>query len=61
MIQKEVWPFLFLLGTLFLNWPFLDLFKAHLPYYIFIVWGLFILAIGLLISVSKKKKKDQDV
>ncbi|HMK66449.1 MAG TPA: LPXTG cell wall anchor domain-containing protein [Thermodesulfobacteriota bacterium] len=60
-MHKETWPFLFILGGLFLNWPFLDLFKAYLPYYIFTVWGLFILVMGLLISFSRKKKKDQDV
>jgi hypothetical protein len=60
-MHKEVWPFLFFLGFLFFNWPFIDLFKAYLPYYIFMVWGLFILVMGLLISFSQKKKKDQDV
>jgi|WetSurMetagenome_2_1015567.scaffolds.fasta_scaffold520694_2 hypothetical protein len=60
-MHKETWPFLFFLGVLFLNWPFLDLFKENLPYYIFTVWALFILVVGLLITFSKKKKKDRDV
>jgi LPXTG-motif cell wall-anchored protein len=60
-MHKETWPFLFLLGVLFFNWPFIDLFKPNLPYYIFTAWGLFILVVGLLITFSKKKKKDQDV
>lgn len=60
-MHKETWPFLFFLGVFLFNWPFLDLFRAFMPYYIFVVWGLFILAIGLLINYSNRKKKDFDV
>jgi hypothetical protein len=61
MIGNEIWPFLFFLGLLFLNWPFLDLFKPYLPYYLFVVWGLFILIVGLLISRVTGKKRGDDV
>ena len=61
MIGNEIWPFLFFLGLLFLNWPFLDLFKPYLPYYLFFVWGLFILIVGLLISHVAGKKRRDDV
>lgn len=60
-MHKETWPFLFLFGVFLFNWPFLDLFRAFMPYYIFVVWGLFILAIGLLINYSNRKKRDFDV
>jgi hypothetical protein len=60
-IDKEIWPFLFFLGLLFFNWPFLDLFKSYFPYYFFVVWGLFILTVGLLISRVTKKKRRDDV
>ncbi len=60
MNNRELWIFLFLLGTLLLNWPFLDIFGLSLPYYLFGFWGLFILAVGFFISrdrdASQKKK-----
>ena len=43
MNNREVWVFLFLLGLLLFNWPFLDIFSLSLPYYLFGLWGLFIL------------------
>ena len=61
MRNNEIWPFLFILGLLFLNWPFLELFKAYLPYYFFVVWGLFILIVGLLVNRVTGKKRGDDV
>ena len=61
MRNNEIWPFIFILGLIFLNCPFLDLFKAYLPYYFFVVWGLFILIVGLLISRVTGKKRGDDV
>ncbi|MDA8169531.1 MAG: hypothetical protein M0Z59_07520 [Nitrospiraceae bacterium] len=56
MENREFWPFLFFLGLLFFNWPFMSIFKDVLPYYVFIVWGLFIIIIGLSIRLRKRKK-----
>jgi len=53
--NKELWPFLFILGTLLLNWPFLDIFNLSLPYYLFGVWGLFIIVMGFFISKTNKQ------
>ena len=55
MNNKELWPFLFILGTLLLNWPFLDIFNLSLPYYLFGVWGLFIIVMGFFISKTNKQ------
>ncbi len=61
MDNRELWAFLFILGTILLNWPFLDIFSLSLPYYLFGVWGLFIIAVGLFIpkisKTGKQKKK----
>jgi hypothetical protein len=54
MGNKELWSFLFLLGTLLFNWPFLDIFSLSLPYYLFGVWGLFIIVVSLSIAHSKR-------
>jgi hypothetical protein len=59
MVGREIWAFLFLLGILLFNWPSLEIFSAFLPYYLFVAWGVFILALGLFISsLEKKGKKD---
>jgi hypothetical protein len=44
------------MGMLLLNWPFLDIFSLFLPYYLFGVWGLFIIVIGFSISKTSKQK-----
>ena len=45
MRQKERWLFLFLVGVLVLNWPFLAVFRSNLPLYLSVVWLLLIAAI----------------
>jgi hypothetical protein len=57
MDNKELWAFLFLIGTLLFNWPLLGIFNLSLPFYIFAAWGLFIVAIGLLISRARRMKR----
>jgi len=54
MGNKELWSFLFLIGTLLFNWPLLDIFSLSLPYYLFSVWGLFIVVVSLSIALSKR-------
>jgi hypothetical protein len=61
MNSKELWIFLFLTGLLLFNWPLLFIFRVSLPYYLFCVWGLFILTVGLFINAILKKKKAKDV
>ena len=61
MNSKELWPFLFLVGALLFNWPFLDIFSVSLPYYLFGVWGIFILIVGVFMTVIRKKKNGNDV
>jgi len=56
MNSKELWLFLFLLGTLLFNWPFLDIFNPSLPHYLFGVWGIFIIAVSIFITKITIKK-----
>lgn len=58
MKEKEDWIFLFFLGLLSLNWPFLDIFSLFLPNYLLICWGILILAMAW---ISSHRKTDQDV
>ncbi len=61
MKNKEFWVFLFFLGTLLFNWPFLDIFSLVLPYYLFCVWSLFILVVCIVSTSNKTKGRDTDV
>jgi hypothetical protein len=54
MNSKELWPFLFLIGVLLFNWPSLAIFGLSLPYYLFGVWGVFIII--MVISIKKNGK-----
>lgn len=61
MAQQEFWIFLFIIGTLLFNWPFLDIFNLSLPYYLFAAWGIFILVITVFMRFVKKHEKDSNV
>jgi len=61
MNSKELLPFLFLIGMLLFNWPLLDIFSISLPYYLFGVWGLFIVVVGILITLIRRRETDRDV
>ncbi len=61
MKNKEFWVFLFFLGTLLFNWPFLDIFSLVLPYYFFGVWSLFILVVFIVATLKENKGRGTDV
>lgn len=54
MNSKELWVFLFFAGILLFNWPFLYIFSLSVPSYLFGVWAMFIIAIGLFITFAGK-------
>lgn len=56
MNNKELWFFLFLVGTLFFNWPSLVIFGLSLPEYLFGAWGLFIAVTGYFISKTGRTR-----
>ncbi len=61
MNNRELWPFLFVVGTLLFNWPFLDVFAHYLPYYLFGAWGLLIVGLGVFISRASKTDKQNHI
>lgn len=61
MSSKELWPFIFIIGLILFNWPFLDIFRMSLPHYLFGAWGLLIACVGILIAILNKKGEDGDV
>jgi len=59
MQNKELWFFIFFIGTLLLNWPFLDIFSMSLPLYLFGTWGLFIIIVSVFINIlNRENSKD---
>ena len=61
MNNKEFWVFLFFLGALLFNWPFLYIFNMVLPYYFLGLWALFILVVCVVVTVSNKRGKGNNV
>jgi hypothetical protein len=61
MGKRELWFFIFLIGALLFNWPLLDIFSLSLEYYLFGVWGAFIVLVGIFISVRRRRKTDINV
>jgi hypothetical protein len=55
MSNKEIWFFLFFFGVLLFNWPFLEVFALSLPYYLFIIWGVFIIVVIVMIKKMNKQ------
>lgn len=55
MSNKEIWFFLFFFGVLLFNWPFLEVFALSLPYYLFIIWGVFIIVVIVVIKKMDKQ------
>jgi len=61
MKNREFLVFLFFLGTLLFNWPFLDIFSLVLPYYLFGVWSLFILLVCIVATLKETEDRGTDV
>ena len=57
MKNRELWVFLFLMGAILFNWPFLSIFSQWLPVYLFGLWAAFIAVMGLFITRTHKEKK----
>ena len=55
MVGKEFWFFLFTLGVLLFNWPFLYIFNMVLPHYFLGVWSLFIAVVGIVVTLNSRR------
>jgi hypothetical protein len=55
MNNREIWLFVFLAGVLLFNWPFLEIFSQSASYYLFGIWGLYILAIKLFMAAMQRR------
>lgn len=54
MERYEIWIFIFMLGLLGFNWPFLEIFYSETFRYLFSFWLIFIAIIAFAAYKSKK-------
>jgi hypothetical protein len=53
-MKRDIWIFLFLLGLVLFEWPFLTIFRHHLAAYLFGSWAVFIALIFLATLYAKR-------
>ncbi len=61
MKNTEIWVFIFSLGLLSLNWPFLEIFYTRVVVYLFVTWILFIILIAIAAHKTSGNNKESDV
>ena len=57
MKHGDLWIVLFLAGIVVFNWPLLTVVEHLLPFSLFVLWGLFIAASGLLGSRGERDRQ----
>ncbi len=60
MKNTEIWVFIFSLGLLSLNWPFLEIFYTKVVAYLFVTWILFIVLIAIAAHRTNGGDKESD-
>jgi len=58
MRNPEIWIFIFILGLLGLNWPFLEIFHVNVVGYLFSFWLLFIALVALAVRKNRNHRSD---
>ena len=58
MRNPELWVFIFVLGLLGLNWPFLEIFHVEIVSYLFVFWLFMIVLVAI---ASSKHGADRGV
>lgn len=56
MEKNDILIFIFILGVLGLNWPFLEIFHIDVVEYLFTFWLIFIILVALTVSRIENKK-----
>jgi hypothetical protein len=59
MRNPEIWIFIFILGLLGLNWPFLDIFHVSVVTYLFSFWLLFILLVAFAVWKNRNNRSEK--
>ena len=59
MKNTEIWVFIFSLGLLSLNWPFLEIFYTTEVSYLFVTWILLIVLVAIAAHKTNSKKSSE--
>ena len=59
MKNTEIWVFIFSLGLLSLNWPFLEIFYPTEVSYLFVTWILLIVLVALAAHKTNSNKSSE--
>ncbi|HXX53721.1 MAG TPA: hypothetical protein VEI28_04030 [Thermodesulfovibrionales bacterium] len=59
MKNTEIWVFIFSLGLLSLNWPFLEIFYTSEVSYLFVTWILLIVLVALASRKDNNNKSSE--
>jgi hypothetical protein len=59
MRNPEIWIFIFILGLLGLNWPFLDIFHVSVVTYLFSFWLLFIVLVAFAVRKNRNNRSEK--
>jgi hypothetical protein len=58
MHRKELWPFLFFLGVMSVNYPILEMVRIPMPYYLYGTWIGLILVIAVATAIAGTGEDD---
>lgn len=59
MKNTEIWVFIFSLGLLSLNWPFLEIFYTTAVSYLFVTWILLIVLVAIAAHKTTSNKSSE--
>lgn len=59
MKNTEIWVFIFSLGLLSLNWPFLEIFYTTEVSYLFVTWILLIVLVAIAAHKTSSNKSSE--
>jgi hypothetical protein len=57
--DKEIWPFVSILGLVIFNWPLLEIFREEIAYYLFLLWAVFIILLAFITRRGDAGKTDK--
>jgi hypothetical protein len=56
--DKEIWPFVSILGLVIFNWPLLEIFREEIASYLYLLWAVFIILLAFVTRSRDVAKKD---
>jgi len=57
--NPEIWLFIFVLGLLGLNWPFLEIFHISVAKYLIVFWFFYIVLVAFAVFAMRRQRLAQ--